>query len=66
MFHSCKAAQQFPKVKTDLSKGFWKGVPRDKLFEPGYAAERLIDVVQKLKVEQRGKVWDWAGKEVPW
>jgi hypothetical protein len=40
-------------------------VPGDKLFEPGYAAERLIDVVQNLTVEQRGKVWDWAGKEVP-
>lgn len=53
-------------VKTDLSKGFWKGVPGDKLFEPEYAAEKLIDVVANLKEKQRGKVWDWAGKEIPW
>jgi hypothetical protein len=49
-----------------LSKGFWKGVAGDELFDPGYAAEKLIDVVANLKDDQRGKVWDWAGKQVPW
>jgi hypothetical protein len=41
-------------------------VPGDELFEPEYAAEKLIDVVANLKDNQRGKVWDWAGKQVPW
>jgi len=41
-------------------------VPSDDLFEPEYAAERLIDVVANLTDDQRGKVWDWAAKEVPW
>lgn len=51
-------------VKTDLSKSYWKGVPDEKLFEPEYAAERLSEVVAKLDVKQRGKIWDWAGKEI--
>ena len=51
-------------VKTDLSKDFWGGVPKEKLFEPEKAAEYLAGVVEGLKVEQRGRVWDWAGREV--
>lgn len=53
-------------VKTDLSKDFWNSVPKGELFEPEYAAERLVDVVANLKESQRGRVWDYAGKEVPW
>ncbi|KAK7470905.1 hypothetical protein VKT23_002321 [Stygiomarasmius scandens] len=53
-------------VKTDLSKEFWRGVPKGKLFGPEDAAAKLVDVVNNLKVEQRGRIWDWAGKEIPW
>ncbi|THH11536.1 hypothetical protein EW145_g597 [Phellinidium pouzarii] len=53
-------------VKTNLSKDFWGNVSRGSLFEPEYAAERLVNVVTNLKEEQRGKVWDFAGKQVPW
>lgn len=66
IFHSYEPIQYSPIAKTDLSKGFWKSVPSDKLFTPECAAERLVDMVQNLNIEQRGKVWDWAGKEVPW
>jgi NAD(P)-dependent dehydrogenase (short-subunit alcohol dehydrogenase family) len=51
-------------VKTELSKDFWGGVNKEKLFEPGDAAEKLVGVVANLKPEQRGRIWDWAGKEV--
>ncbi|KAI0770188.1 NAD-P-binding protein [Fomes fomentarius] len=51
-------------VKTDLSKAFWKGVPPGKLFEPGDAAAKLVEVVRKLGTAQRGSVWDWKGEEV--
>ncbi|KAI0699437.1 hypothetical protein BC835DRAFT_1304507 [Cytidiella melzeri] len=51
-------------VKTGLSEQFWDGVPEDKLFEPEYAAKLLAGVVRGLKVEQRGRIWDWEGKEV--
>ncbi|KZT72653.1 NAD(P)-binding protein [Daedalea quercina L-15889] len=52
-------------VKTELSKEFWGGVPENKLFEPEYAAEKLVNVVQGLDEKSRGRIWDWAGKEVP-
>lgn len=51
-------------VKTDLSKRYWNGVPEGKLFEPEYAAEKLSGVVAGLDEKQRGRIWDWAGKEV--
>jgi NAD(P)-dependent dehydrogenase (short-subunit alcohol dehydrogenase family) len=51
-------------VKTDLSKGFWESVEKDKLFSPEYAAERMVDVISNLELSQRGKCWDWKGEEV--
>lgn len=53
-------------VKTDLSRGFWDSAANRELLEPEDAAKALLSVVNCLKTEQRGKVWDWAGKEVPW
>lgn len=53
-------------VKTDLTKDFWSSANVKKLFEPEDAAERVADVVAGLTTEQRGKIWDWAGKQVPW
>ncbi len=51
-------------VKTDLSKGFWSSVNNDKLFSPEYAVERMVDVIKGLKVEQRGRCWDYKNEEV--
>jgi NAD(P)-dependent dehydrogenase (short-subunit alcohol dehydrogenase family) len=51
-------------VKTDLSKEFWGGVKEGKWFEPEFTAKSMVDVVNDLKVEQRGRIWDWEGKEV--
>lgn len=53
-------------VKTDLSKDFWKSAVNNQLFDPVEAAKKLVDVVADLKLDQRGKIWDWAGKQVPW
>lgn len=52
-------------VKTELSKEFWTSTPEDELFSPEHAAERLCEVVKGLGEEERGKCWDWAGKEIP-
>ena len=52
-------------VKTGLSEEFWESTPVDKLFTPEFSAERLVEVVKGLSVEDRGKCWDWAGKEIP-
>ncbi|KAI9507700.1 NAD-P-binding protein [Russula earlei] len=52
-------------VKTDLSKPFWNNVAKGSLFEPDFAAERIIETVEQLGLDTRGRVWDWSGKEVP-
>lgn len=52
-------------VKTDLSKDFWNSVEEGKLFSPEYAAEKMVNVITGLKIEQRGKCWDWKNEEVP-
>jgi NAD(P)-dependent dehydrogenase (short-subunit alcohol dehydrogenase family) len=51
-------------VRTDFSREFWGGVKEGKLFEPEYAAERLVEVVNGLEEKQRGRIWDWRGEEV--
>ena len=51
-------------VKTDLSREFWDSTPKEKLFEPAFAAERLLEVLKGMGSEGRGKCWDWAGKEI--
>ena len=52
-------------VKTELSEDFWASTPLDKLFEPEFAAERLVEVVKTVGLGGRGKCWDWEGKEIP-
>lgn len=52
-------------VQTDLSKEFWNSTPKEKLFSAEFAAERLVEVVNGLNQDSRGRCWDWAGKEIP-
>lgn len=55
-------------VKTGLSKEFWNNVKPEKLFEPDFAADKLVGVVEKVGGNvsgMRGKCWDWKGEEVP-
>ena len=52
-------------VKTGLSEEFWDSTPKEKLFTPEFAAEKLIGVVQAMEVSGRGKCWDWEGKVIP-
>ncbi|KAI1614065.1 2,3-dihydro-2,3-dihydroxybenzoate dehydrogenase [Exophiala viscosa] len=52
-------------VRTDLSKEFWNNTPKEKLFSPEFSAEKLIEVVNGLNEDSRGRCWDWAGKEIP-
>ena len=52
-------------VKTDLSKDFWNSVEEDKLFSPDFAAAKMMEVLAGLKLNQRGKCWDWKNTEVP-
>ena len=51
-------------VKTGLSREFWGNVKKEKLFEPEWVAERLIEVIKERGLEGRGRCWDWDGKEI--
>ncbi|MDJ0921110.1 MAG: SDR family NAD(P)-dependent oxidoreductase [Henriciella sp.] len=52
-------------VDTALSKPFQGNVPDGKLFTPERSASALIGVIEGLTPEASGKVFDWAGVEVP-
>ncbi|KAL6721863.1 hypothetical protein ACLMJK_000968 [Lecanora helva] len=51
-------------VKTGLSEEFWNSTPQEKLFTPEFAAEKLIEVVNGVGIDGRGKCWDWKGEEI--
>lgn len=51
-------------VTTSLSATFVSGSNR-KVFTPAESAKCLIDVLSGLTPEDSGKVFDWAGKEIP-
>lgn len=52
-------------VRTDLSKDYWATVDKDKLFEPEFAVEKMVEVVtSKVGLEGRGRCWDWKGDEI--
>jgi Dehydrogenases with different specificities (related to short-chain alcohol dehydrogenases) len=52
-------------VDSALSKPFQGNVPDGKLFTPAYSAGRLLSVIDGLGPDQSGRVFDWAGAEVP-
>ena len=52
-------------VDTELSKPFQSGVPDKQLFSAEQSAAYLLDVIEGLSPNDSGKVFDWAGKEVP-
>jgi NAD(P)-dependent dehydrogenase (short-subunit alcohol dehydrogenase family) len=52
-------------VDTDLSKPFQSGVAQEKLFTAEQCAAYLLDVIAARTPEDSGKVFDWAGKDVP-
>ncbi len=52
-------------VDTPLSQPFQGNVPDGKLFTPQHSAESLLALLDALKPEDSGGVFDWAGKRVP-
>ncbi|KUJ23545.1 NAD(P)-binding protein [Mollisia scopiformis] len=51
-------------VKTGLSREFWGNVEEGKLFEVGFAVEKMLEVMRGVGIEGRGRCWDWKGGEV--
>ena len=52
-------------VDTGLSKPFHAGLPAGQLFTPDTAATHLLAVIDGLAPCDSGKVFDWAGTEIP-
>ncbi|GAB7550943.1 SDR family oxidoreductase [Novosphingobium sp. 11B] len=52
-------------VKSDLSAPFERGVPPERLFTPEYAAEHLLDVVDRLDRVDSGGLFAWDGTRLP-
>lgn len=52
-------------VATKLSAPFQNNVPEHKLFSPEHAARQLLQVLTARTAADTGKVFDWAGTEVP-
>ncbi|MEM1038183.1 MAG: SDR family NAD(P)-dependent oxidoreductase [Pseudomonadota bacterium] len=52
-------------VDTDLSKPFQRNVADGKLFTPEFSAKSMLQVIDTVTAKDTGKVFDWAGKEVP-
>ena len=51
-------------VKTPLSAPFQKHVPSNRLFEPEFAAEALMDIIETVQPADTGKCIAWDGKEI--
>ncbi len=52
-------------VDTELSKPYQSGAPNHTLFTPEQSARHLLDVLDGLTPAQSGRVYDWAGAEIP-
>ena len=52
-------------VDSDLSKPFQSNVQQNKLFTPAFSAASLLDVVDRLTLDDSGKCFAWNGQEIP-
>ena len=51
-------------VDTRLSEPFQGNVPDRQLFTPERSAAHLLDVIEKLRPEQSGRIFAWDGSEI--
>ena len=51
-------------VDSDLSKPFQSNVPKDKLFSPDFAAEKLLRVLDNLSTADTGNCFAWDGERI--
>ena len=52
-------------VASHLSEPFQAGVPEGQLFTPGYAAEHLLAVIDRLTPQDSGYLFAWDGEKIP-
>lgn len=52
-------------VDTPLSRPFQSGVAPERLFDPAFAAERLLQVLDGLDASASGRLFAWDGTPIP-
>lgn len=53
-------------VDTELSKPYQRNIPPEKLFTPETSAEKLLEILDSLKMEDTGKFFSYNRQEIPW
>lgn len=53
-------------VDSDLSKPFSKNVKPEKLFSPGFSAEKLFQVIENSHADDTGSILAWDGQVIPY
>lgn len=53
-------------VDTDLSKPFQRNVPPEKLFTKEFSVQKLLSIINNVKIHDNGKFFAWDGQEIPW
>jgi hypothetical protein len=51
---------------TSLSKPFQKNVKPDKLFSPEYSVQMMMDVINRLEMNDTGKCFAYDGTTIPY
>lgn len=53
-------------VDTDLSRPFQRNVPEGKLFTKEFSVQKLLSIINNVKMHDNGKFFAWDGQEIPW
>ncbi|WP_176514449.1 SDR family NAD(P)-dependent oxidoreductase [Pseudomonas faucium] len=51
---------------TALSRPFQGNVPAKKLFEPAFAAQRILEQIERLDPSRSGGFWAWDAQPIEW
>ena len=52
-------------VDTALSQPFQSGLPAGQLQSPLASAAAMLNVIDRLRVEDSGRLWAWDGSPIP-
>nr|WP_314483676.1 SDR family NAD(P)-dependent oxidoreductase [uncultured Pseudomonas sp.] len=51
---------------TALSRPFQGNVPEGKLFDTTFAAQCVLELIERLDPRSTGSFWGWDGRQIPW
>jgi hypothetical protein len=51
---------------TNLSQPFQRNVSPEKLFSVERTVDQLLEVIDKLSIQDSGEFFNWDGQKLPW